>query len=251
MLKEAYIAVAGKLPTAVQNLEGIQKSNFVVSSSGTESNLEDYTLDGDGNVIGLFVGRVNVSYGISGADTDINVVVNCHNDFGDNTSKDPVLELVRSKDVAADPIGDNFTVENVMATEVVIDGATNGDFSLHFDGYIIPVVPLGAITEGEDIPFGDVVENETSVIPTSVSASRLSGNLVIAAAGAFTVSLEEMGVYGPSVEIAPDSDGNIEETFVYVKFSPVAVTNYSEDLTFESAGSFTKTLALTGAGVSA
>lgn len=256
-LKKSFELIHAAYPTADMDFKGIQKANFSVNGADSISDLTDLTLDEDSQIIGIFVGQVHVSYAISGADTDVNVTVNRHTDFGDVDAVEPVFTLVRSKDGAADPVGDNFTEEDVVATSITIDPATNGDFVLHFDGYIVPSVPYDETETSEtSLDFGDVVEN-TDSDPLSFELSMRDnrpgsgGPYWVAISGPkMKLSLDEEGDFDvDELQITPNEDGT--PVTVWVRFSPDAVDDFDTTLTLAFAGLYKKTIALLGSGVAA
>ncbi len=254
-LKQAYQLAAALYPTGYMDLEGRQPANFTVDNdTAPVTNLTDLTLDADGQIIGVFVGSVHVSTALNGAETTILVTVERSTDFGDVDAIVPVFEVLRSKDVAADPVGDNFTEENVVATNVDIDGSTDGTVILSFDGHIVPIVPYNTTETDEDtLDFGEVIEDTNSdPLPIEVSLNNHNGvgtDPWVATSGPkMKLSLEEDGDFDTdTLEIEPNEDGS--PVTIWVRFSPDSVATFDTVMTISMEGLYTKTINLLGSGV--
>lgn len=79
----------------------------------------------------------------------------------------------------------------------------------------------------------------------TVSASGLSGNLVITAPDGFEVSLNYLASYSRTISVTPSS-GNVAATAVYARFSPSATGSTSGNIAHVSAGSATVNISVSG-----
>lgn len=254
-LKEAFQSISPLYLSGRLDFKGRQAVNFTVDGSGAPvTNLTDLTLDGGGHIIGVFAGKIYVSTSISGANTTVLATVYCHDKFEDTTSKLPIFIVTQSKLGGDPPVGQNYTQEKVVATTVVINGSTNGSLVLHFDGYIIPVVPFDTIsTSPSPFAFGNVANGATKTLPLTLK-SYTKGHApgdngprwILTLPTRYTASLTSGGSYSSPLT-ATSSDGT--DLVVYVKFSPNAVAAFNGNIAITSVGTYAITAAVTGAGV--
>ncbi len=106
------------------------------------------------------------------------------------------------------------------------------------------------------IAFGDVVKDTTSVVSFVVSGKNLAGNLKVQRTGAvFTVGETEGGAYAANITLVADEHGNVAETTVYAKFSPVAEVasagSFAVTDTGDDASAPAVAVALSGTGIAA
>ena len=104
------------------------------------------------------------------------------------------------------------------------------------------------------VSFGNVVVNNVSVEKTyTVSANTLTplnGVITITAPAGFEVSTTSGSGLNSFIEL-PYSGGVLNNTTIYVRFSPTSVTFYSGNISNAGADATTKNVAVTGNGISA
>lgn len=250
-LKEAYSLVAPLYPTGAMDMKTIQTANFIIDGSAAPiTNLTSRTLNGSGQIIGLFVGQVHISYALTGAQTTILSTVYKTISFGDVTAIVPSFEIVRSKAALDIPIGDNFTEENVIATNLTIDPSTDGTLIYHFDGYIIPTVPYNATDNSvSSIDFGSRANGSSTTLTFTLKyrdQDHKGPGWVLTLPSRYTASLSSGSGFTSTLTVPADNENDLQT--IYVKFNPNAVAAFNGSMTIVSEGFYTKTISLTGSG---
>lgn len=100
------------------------------------------------------------------------------------------------------------------------------------------------------LDFSFIEQNFTSTVSSyQIQALNLSGAVSLTASGNFTMSKNELTGYGSSLTFATADFNNSATPTVYVKFTPTATGVFSGQITHESTGAATKTVALSGIGI--
>lgn len=113
------------------------------------------------------------------------------------------------------------------------------------------VAQAGVITTNiTSLPsFGNVYLNNSSTsLRYTVSATSISGNLVITAPTGFEISTQYLQGYTSVVTLTP-SGNNIPTTTIYARFSPSVTGVASGNITHVNAGSTTQNVSVQGTGI--
>ncbi|UWY28398.1 choice-of-anchor J domain-containing protein [Flavobacterium sp. TR2] len=104
-------------------------------------------------------------------------------------------------------------------------------------------------TTTSTLDFGILESNhDFKTLSYQVQATDLTDNLVLTSSANFTISRDN-NTFASSLTFFPaDFASNVTPT-VYVKFTPNAVSGFSGQITHESTGAVTKTVALAGIGI--
>lgn len=114
---------------------------------------------------------------------------------------------------------------------------------------------LGQCSPSISVSGGPLNFSNTSVGSSSgiqnylVSGSNLTANLVVTAPSTdFEVSTSSIGPFGPSVSLTPSS-GTVNNTSIFVRFTPQSTGLKSGNVTNASTGATTQNVAVSGTGV--
>lgn len=113
------------------------------------------------------------------------------------------------------------------------------------------VAQAGVITTNiTSLPnFGNVYLNNSSTsLRYTVSATSISGNLVITAPVGFEISTQYLQGYTSVITLTP-SGNNIPTTTIYARFSPATTGASSEIITHVNTGSSTQNISVQGTGI--
>ena len=111
-----------------------------------------------------------------------------------------------------------------------------------------PLITFDAASFGGD--FGGVTESTMSSSSSfMVSGSDLTEDITVTASAGFAVSLDDM-TFTSSIMLT-QTGGTVSSTVVHARFEPTAVQAYAGDITLTSTGANNKTIAVSGAGLSA
>ena len=125
----------------------------------------------------------------------------------------------------------------------VSNGATNVNLSVSGNG-VSSTVPILSVSE-TSIGFGDVSVGSTSGAQSYViEGSNLTDDITITAPSGFFVS--DDGINYSAFLILTMLDNSVDQTDIYIQFSPTEPKSYSENVTHESAGAISVNLVVLG-----
>jgi len=109
-------------------------------------------------------------------------------------------------------------------------------------------MPLIVVTP-TSLAFGNVQTGVITVPQTySISGSNLISDIIITAPVGFGISTTIEGSYTSTVTLTQTS-GIVNNSVIYVKFSPTIIQSYNNNITNSSTGAIMQNVTLTGAGV--
>ena len=105
-------------------------------------------------------------------------------------------------------------------------------------------------TDPTSLDFGNVIVGESKVMSYTLTGVKLNdaGELIIDAPTGYLVSFSSTSGFTSSMEAYPDGNGDVSET-IYVKFSPVEDTNYTNHVFHYHYQVSSDDLIVTGTGV--
>ncbi len=110
---------------------------------------------------------------------------------------------------------------------------------------VLPTISVNA----ESHNFGEVVvSNQSTEFTYIVSATDIVSNLIITAPYGFELSLTS-GINFTDQIILSEQNGNVEDTQIFVRFSPLLTIPYSGNIIHETSAATTKTILLSGNGI--
>ncbi|MDP4739490.1 MAG: hypothetical protein NWS19_04940, partial [Crocinitomicaceae bacterium] len=108
----------------------------------------------------------------------------------------------------------------------------------------VPTVAATSVTAFGNVCVGSV----SSSTSFNLSGTNLVGDITLSAPTGFSISSTSNGVYGSSLTISP-SAGSLPSTPIYVKFAPTLAQAYAGNISVETSGATTVSVALTGSGL--
>ena len=105
--------------------------------------------------------------------------------------------------------------------------------------------PLTTIDVTE-LNFGEVQAGTESILTYSISGSNLTDDINITLATGVSYSISDDNVNFSTSLTLPQTDGNVIETLIYVKFAPDAKIDYNDTITHSSTGAANRQVSLSG-----